>query len=132
MEKERDILRGLELTEEEVKALYRHTTSSMFCELFEDAERMREWLKFCSETEERQGQLMTSPPKTFQPRKMTQDPWYVYASFSHQKYMRSSAKSRLLMFDMIQHKQQRIVWSDVLACEGDAGTRNRHKLLGSF
>jgi len=108
MEKERDILRGMELTDEEVKALYRVTTSSMFCELFEDQTRMEKWVRFCSETEERQDELMKSAARPVNARKMTQDPRFVAPICCHcaMSFLSSKLCEALLIFWHRGPKQQ--------------------------
>lgn len=82
-ERERDILRGQELTAEEVRELYQVNTTSLFSELFEDGEIMAQWQQFCSKSEEDQeGLCRAALQKKCAGPKMTQDPAELYCRMS--------------------------------------------------
>jgi hypothetical protein len=85
-ERERDIMRGQDLTEAEVRELYQVNNHSLFADLFEDGVSMASWLEFCKKSEEDQRGICNSVDKQqirkYAGPKMTQDPAELYSRMS--------------------------------------------------
>eukprot|EP00281_Chroomonas_sp_CCMP1168_P001835 CAMPEP_0206260016 /NCGR_PEP_ID=MMETSP0047_2-20121206/26839_1 /ASSEMBLY_ACC=CAM_ASM_000192 /TAXON_ID=195065 /ORGANISM="Chroomonas mesostigmatica_cf, Strain CCMP1168" /LENGTH=295 /DNA_ID=CAMNT_0053687021 /DNA_START=37 /DNA_END=924 /DNA_ORIENTATION=- len=81
-ERERDMLRGQALTEEEVKALYQVTSHSAFADLFEDGGLMERWSNFCSQAEETQEEMARPVERRINVPKQTTDPSELYTRMS--------------------------------------------------
>jgi hypothetical protein len=85
-ERERDIMRGQDLTEAEVRELYQVNNHSLFADLFEDGVSMASWLEFCKKSEEVQrgicNRVDQQQVRKYAGPKMTQDPAELYSRMS--------------------------------------------------